>query len=112
MPARSTGVDASIPDGTTEYIPLRSKGYDLKKPHISEQPMTWSNWHKHVNWINTYFIVIVPIMGLIASYWVPLQLNTAFFAVAYCFNTGLGITAGKFFMPPPPSSTAPRKHCS
>ena len=96
MSARSTGVDAPIPDGTTEYVPLRSKGYDLKKPHISESPMTWSNWYKHVNWINTYFIVIVPLMGLISSYWVPLQLSTAIFAVVYYFNTGLGITAGEF----------------
>ena len=108
MSARSTGVDAPVADGTSEYVPLRSKGYDLsKKPHISETPMTWSNWHKHINWINTYFIVVVPLIGLISSYWVPLKLSTAIFAVVYYFNTGLGITAGEY--PSCPSSPPSRK---
>ena len=97
MSAKSTGVDAApVNDGTTEYIPMRSRGYDMsKKPHISEQPMTWKNWYQHINWINTYFIAIVPLMGLISTYWVPLRLETAIFAVVYYFNTGLGITAGR-----------------
>ncbi|CAI4210545.1 unnamed protein product [Parascedosporium putredinis] len=67
---------------------------DINTTHISETPITWANWHKHVNWLNTTFIIIVPMMGLISSYWVPLQLNTAIFSVIYYFNTGLGITAG------------------
>lgn len=84
-----------IPDGTTDYVPLRTnKKYDLKKPHISETPMTWTNMYKHINWLNTILIVIVPMIGLVSSYWVPLQLKTLAFAVAYYFYTGLGITAG------------------
>ena len=107
MSARSTGVDAPVPDGTKEYKPLRSKGYDLeKKPHISETPMTWSNWPKHINWINTVFIIFVPLLGVISSYWVPLKLSTGIFAVVYYFNTGLGITAGEY---PSCSSPPPRK---
>ncbi|GAO15657.1 hypothetical protein UVI_02019260 [Ustilaginoidea virens] len=85
---------AAFPDGTTDYVPLRSQKTDLNKVHISETPMTWSNWHKHVNWLNTTFIILVPLAGFISAYWVPLQLNTAIFAVIYYFNTGLGITAG------------------
>lgn len=83
-------------DGTTDYAPARAKKYDIvKKPHISTQPITWGNWWQHVDWLNVFFILIVPAMGLIGSYWVPLQWKTAVFSVVYYFNTGLGITAGK-----------------
>ncbi|KAH9439062.1 stearoyl-CoA 9-desaturase [Pyricularia oryzae] len=86
---------AAFPDGTTDFKPMRNtKGYDVSKPHISETPMTLKNWHKHVNWLNTTFILFVPLAGLISTYWVPLQWKTAVWAVVYYFNTGLGITAG------------------
>ncbi|KAL8384456.1 hypothetical protein RB599_006678 [Gaeumannomyces hyphopodioides] len=85
----------AFPDGTTEYKPLRvNKAFDAKKPHISDEPMTMKNWHKHVNWLNTTFILFVPLCGLISTYWVPLQFKTAIWALVYYFNTGLGITAG------------------
>lgn len=86
---------SAFPDGTTDYIPLRStQKFDPSKVHISELPMTWSNWYKHVNWLNTIFIVFIPLTGFISAYWVPLRFYTAIFAVVYYFNTGLGITAG------------------
>ncbi|KLU81813.1 acyl-CoA desaturase [Magnaporthiopsis poae ATCC 64411] len=85
----------AFPDGTTEYKPLRAnKAFDAKKPHISDEPMTMKNWHKHINWLNTTFILFVPLCGLISTYWVPLQYKTAIWAIVYYFNTGLGITAG------------------
>lgn len=84
----------AFPDGTTDYVPTRSSKYNLKKPHISDQPMNLKNWYKHINWLNTYFIVIVPLMGLASTYWVPLTNKTAIWAIFYYFNTGLGITAG------------------
>lgn len=87
-------VAEAMPDGTTEFKPLRSQKYDMRKPHISETPMTWKNWYKHINWLNTTLIVFVPMLGLVAAYWVPLQWKTLAFAVIYYFNTGLGITAG------------------
>ncbi len=77
---------------TTE--PNRSKNYDPKKPHITEQPITRKNWHKHVNWINVYFIIFVPMLGLIAATFTPLRLKTAIWSVGFYFATGLGITAG------------------
>ncbi|KAI1084452.1 delta-9 fatty acid desaturase [Whalleya microplaca] len=80
-------------DGIKDYVPLRKK-YDAKKPHITEQPITWSNWHKHVNWLNVTFILFIPLLGFIGAYWVPLTFNTLIFSVVYYFNTGLGITAG------------------
>ncbi|RYP66076.1 hypothetical protein DL769_006138 [Monosporascus sp. CRB-8-3] len=88
---------ASVPDGAKDYTPLRSTKQDrqdLRKPHITELPITRSNWYKHVNWLNTYFIIIVPLMGMVGAYFTPLQLKTAIFAFLYYFNSGLGITAG------------------
>lgn len=52
------------PDGTVDYKPARGKSYDLKKPHITEQPITLKNWYKHVNWLNVTFIIFVPLLGL------------------------------------------------
>jgi stearoyl-CoA desaturase (Delta-9 desaturase) len=85
-----------INDGTKDYQPLRSKQYDLRKTHITETPITWSNWYRHVNWLNTFFIFGVPIIGFAAAYHHPLNRWTALFSVIYYFNTGLGITAGTF----------------
>ncbi|KAI3343158.1 hypothetical protein F4824DRAFT_485857 [Ustulina deusta] len=65
-----------------------------KEPHISELPITWGNWYKHVNWLNTLFVILIPLFGLIGAYFVPLHPYTALFAIIYYFNTGLGITAG------------------
>lgn len=83
-------------DATTSYKPLRSKARnDTGKVHIANTSITWSNLHKHINWLNTTLIIIIPIIGFISAYWVPLQLYTAIFAVFYYFTTGMGITAGK-----------------
>jgi hypothetical protein len=87
---------SAFPDGTKEYKPLRSSKQDMRKPHITEFPITASNWYKHVNWLNTTFIVFVPVLGCISAYWTPLHLKTALFAIFYYFNTGLGITAGTY----------------
>lgn len=93
--ARRTAASGDIVnDGTKDYQPLRSKQYDLKKPHITETPITWTNWYRHVNWLNTFFIFGVPIIGFAAAYYHPLNRWTALFSVIYYFNTGLGITAG------------------
>ncbi|KAI1461472.1 acyl-CoA desaturase 1 [Annulohypoxylon moriforme] len=85
---------SAFPDGTKDYKPLRSSKYDLKKPHITEFPITWGNWYKHVNWLNTTFIIFIPLLGMISTYWTPLHWKTAVFSVIYYFNAGLGITAG------------------
>lgn len=94
-PSTSKQAEA-FPNGTTDYKPLRAGSkYDPKRPHISDLPMTWKNWHQHVNWLNTILIVIVPIVGLISTYWVRANWKTVAFAVFYYFHCGLGITAGK-----------------
>lgn len=76
--------------------PNRNPKYDAKKPHITELPMTASNWYKHVNWLNVTLIIGVPVYGMIMSYWTPLHWKTGIFAFCYYFMTGLGITAGMF----------------
>jgi len=74
--------------------PNRNKAYDPKKPHITETPITKKNWYKHVNWLNVFFIIGIPLIGCVYALWTPLRLPTAIWAVAYYFATGLGITAG------------------
>lgn len=76
--------------------PNRNPKYDPKKPHITEMPMTASNWYQHINWLNVTLIIGVPVYGMIMAYWTPLYWKTAIWAFAYYFMTGLGITAGMF----------------
>ena len=78
--------------------PNHSKKYGPKKLHITEEPLTRSNWYKHVNWLNVTLIVGLPMYGLIAASWTPLQLKTATWAIAYYFITSLGITAGTLYL--------------
>ena len=66
------------------------------KPHITDLPITVSNWYKHVNWLNVYFIGGIPLMGCIAAIWTPLRLETAIWAVVYYYCTGLGKLAQNF----------------
>ncbi|KAJ5793930.1 Fatty acid desaturase type 1 core [Penicillium paradoxum] len=65
-----------------------------QKQHISEQPVTLGNWYRHVNWVNTTLILIVPLAGCVAAFYTPLRAITAAWALLYYFWTGLGITAG------------------
>lgn len=77
--------------------PNRNRHYDPKKQHITETPLTRANWYKHVNWLNVFLIVGIPLCGCVQALWTPLMWQTALWAVAYYFMTGLGITAGKHF---------------
>lgn len=52
------------------------------------------DWVDHVQWENLIWVVIVPILGLIAATSTPLLPKTAILATIYHVNTGLGITAG------------------
>jgi stearoyl-CoA desaturase (delta-9 desaturase) len=83
---------ASVASSSTASI----KSNDPKKLHITDHPITKSNWYKHVNWLNVVFIILIPLYGCVSAYSTPLRVPTAIFAVLYYFMTGLGITAGKF----------------
>jgi stearoyl-CoA desaturase (Delta-9 desaturase) len=91
-------LDPKPPTMAKASEPNRNPRYDPKKVHITETPMTRSNWYKHVNWLNVTLIVLIPIYGLIGAWWVPLHLKTAIWAVAYYFATGLGMTMGTHFI--------------
>lgn len=54
------------------------------------------DWIDHVLWENLIWVVVVPILGLIAAAFTPLVTKTAIFATIYHANTGLGITAGTY----------------
>ncbi|KAF2217935.1 hypothetical protein CERZMDRAFT_31589 [Cercospora zeae-maydis SCOH1-5] len=86
--------ERKAPTMASKSEPNRNPKYDPKKPHITETPMTKKNWYKHVNWLNVILIVGIPVAGLITAIWTPLRWQTAVWAVAYYFATGLGITAG------------------
>ncbi len=73
--------------------PRRSR-HDGAKPHITETPLTRANWYKHVNWVNVFFIVGLPLYGCVMAFWTPLGWKTAVWSVIYYFMTGFGITAG------------------
>lgn len=93
-PASSQPLSGMVKQSEPNY----SKKYDPKKLHITEKPLTRSNWYKHVNWLNVTLIVGLPMYGLVAAYWTPLQLKTATWAIAYYFITSLGITAGTLYL--------------
>ena len=73
--------------------PLHAYADECPPPaDITEQPITVANWYQHVNWLNTTFIIFIPLIGLVSSYWIELQYKTAIFAVSYYFFAGLGIS--------------------
>lgn len=67
---------------------------DAKPPHIPEDPITLRNWHKHINWLNVFFIIGLPLCGFVAAFRTPLQWQTALWAVVHYTCSILGITAG------------------
>jgi stearoyl-CoA desaturase (delta-9 desaturase) len=63
--------------------------------HITDEPLTISNWHQQISWINVTFVAGIPLFGFIMAYYTPLIWKTAIWTLIYYFCTGLGITAGK-----------------
>jgi stearoyl-CoA desaturase (delta-9 desaturase) len=84
----------SIVSKPASQEPVGNMKHEAKGLHISEVPITKTNWYKHVSWLNVVLIVGIPIAGLVSASWSPLYPKTAVFAVAYYFATALGITAG------------------
>jgi len=56
--------------------------------------MTMKNWWQHLNLLNSYLIIVVPMLGLWGAYYTPLCRATLIWSIVYYYNTGLGITAG------------------
>lgn len=65
-----------------------------KKWNIRDDPVTWSNWYKHINWLHAPLLTSVPALAFYGLFTTPITMYTAIWAVIYYFITGLGITAG------------------
>ncbi|GBC07273.1 hypothetical protein RclHR1_07350006 [Rhizophagus clarus] len=65
-----------------------------KKWNIRDDPITWSNWYKHIDWLHTPLLIGIPTIGLYGAFTTKLTTYTAIWSVIYYFITGLGITAG------------------
>ncbi|CCF55909.1 hypothetical protein KAFR_0A04740 [Kazachstania africana CBS 2517] len=79
--------------GSKEMVDLSLK---TPKLHISEQPWTFSNWYKHLNWLNIILVIVIPLIGWMVYFTnaVPLKRETFYFAIFYYGIGGLSITAG------------------
>src|SRR2546429_3732607 len=77
---------------------------DPSKLHITETPLIAATWYKHIDWFNVFFIIGLPIFGLLSAAYTPLQTKTAIWAIAYYFMTGMGITAGWYIRGSPCSN--------
>lgn len=70
-----------------------------KMPPLFDEPTTWENWHKHVNWPQSILLISVPLLGLYGAFTTELQQKTMIWSIIYYFITGLGITAGNCYFP-------------
>ncbi|CAG8446765.1 11145_t:CDS:2 [Diversispora eburnea] len=71
-----------------------TKPSTTRKKHIREEPITWENWYKHINWLHTPLLTSLPLISIYGFYTTEIQSKTAIWAIIYYFITGLGITAG------------------
>ena len=83
-----TQLDDKDPTATLKDAQVRT--------HISEQPWTLSNWHKHLNWLNVVLVIMMPAVGwlLYLTGAVPLQRNVLLFSIFYYGLGGISVTAG------------------
>lgn len=77
-----------------DYKPLRCSERKREGSQLLEFPITWTNFLQHIHWVNTSFIVILPLSGLILAHWVNPKTETLVFAFLYHLVAGLGVTAG------------------
>ncbi|ODV92591.1 hypothetical protein CANCADRAFT_1182 [Tortispora caseinolytica NRRL Y-17796] len=89
----NSAINTSSSSASTAPATTPSASYK-ERLHISEQPWTLSNWYKHLNWLNVYLVVILPIIGFTLAAFTPLQTKTALWALFYYFMCGISITAG------------------
>ncbi|GAA5977379.1 hypothetical protein JCM10908_004958 [Rhodotorula pacifica] len=91
--------DASDSEGETTAVDDGSYNDDnyVRKVLAKEKPLppiTLGNLHKNINVISTLALTVVPALAIYGAFTTPVMWQTALWAVAYYFYTGLGITAG------------------
>ncbi|KAH9880153.1 stearoyl-CoA 9-desaturase [Plenodomus biglobosus] len=77
----------------TDLAPDSSTSAQTER-HISRQPLTWTNWYRKINWLNTSLVVLIPLYGIYLACSTPLTLPTLLWSVAYYAMTAFGITGG------------------
>ncbi|KAH5627277.1 acyl-CoA desaturase [Parastagonospora nodorum] len=70
------------------------KATSSKSTHIQYQEVTFRNWYKKINWLNTTLVVLIPALGLYLTRTTPLTRPTLIWSVLYYFCTAFGITGG------------------
>ncbi|CAG8669311.1 24004_t:CDS:2 [Racocetra persica] len=65
-----------------------------KNWHIRDDPITWNNWYKHVDWIHAILLGSLPLIALYGLLTTEIQRKTAIWSIIYYYITGMGITAG------------------
>ncbi|CAG8759362.1 36976_t:CDS:2, partial [Racocetra persica] len=80
-----------LPPQPAKVEPIKN---NPKKWHIRDDPITWQNWYKHINWLHTSVLLSTPFIALYGFFTTDIQLKTLIWAIIYYFITGLGITAG------------------
>ena len=68
---------------------------EKRRRHIRDEPITWTNWYKHVNWLQAFILGTTPIIAIYGIATTNLVLKTAIWSGIYYFATGTGITAGE-----------------
>ncbi|KAK9418032.1 hypothetical protein SUNI508_08461 [Seiridium unicorne] len=79
---------------TTTTVAAKPMAPTKVQKHISEQPMTLSNWYQHIDWLKMTLLVIIPLFACYGAYFTPLQRPTLIFSVLLHLWAGIGITAG------------------
>lgn len=59
--------------------------FDSTRRHISDIPFVSANWYKHINWPNTYVVIVLSIFGLIAA---RLRRATAIYCLLFHYWLG------------------------
>lgn len=52
-------------------------------------------WYRRIAWGPSITLVVLPVCGIVAAFWVRLHAQTAIFTLAYGFIVLLSVTAGK-----------------
>lgn len=81
----TTCVESDIDDSYVHKALAREK---------SLPPITWSNFHKNIQWVSFFALTLVPALTIYGLCTTQLTKATLAWSILYYFFTGLGITAG------------------
>ncbi|CAG8500050.1 14640_t:CDS:2 [Racocetra fulgida] len=62
-----------LPPQPAKVEPIKN---NPKKWHIRDDPITWQNWYKHINWLHTSVLLSTPFIALYGFFTTDIQLKT------------------------------------